>query len=384
MSAPVPYWRLSSFYLFYFATLGALVPYWAVYLKSLGFDAIEIGQLMAMLMATKIIGPNIWGWIADRSRHRMSIVRLAAFMGAVVFSAVFYVEGYAQVALMMIGFSFFWHAALPQFEATTMNHLGDEHHRYAKIRLWGSVGFIVTVMGVGELFDRFGSMALPPVVFVLLLGIWLTSLLAPDSKDAPHVADSGSLLKVLKRPEVFSLLLMSFLLQASHGPYYTFFSIYLNKLGYSNHLIGGLWALGVVAEIVLFLSMPRLLRGLGARNLLIGALLLACLRWLMLANLAGSLLALLFIQLLHAASFGVIHAVSIHLTHRYFKGQHQGRGQALYSSLSFGAGGAVGNLAGGYLWEGFGPVGTYSLAAAAAFVAMLVTWRWAERGTVSD
>ncbi len=379
MNQNLPYWRLSSFYWFYFATLGALVPYWSVYLKSLDFSATEIGQLMAMLMATKLVGPNVWGWVADKTNRRMSVVRLAALMGAVVFSAVFFVEGYLQVALMMIGFSFFWHAALPQFEATTMNHLGDEHHRYAKIRLWGSVGFIITVMGLGESLDDYGIGILPIVVLLLLAGIWLSSLLAPDSQEQPYTQDHGSLLKIIKRPEVFSLLLMSFLLQASHGPYYTFFSIYLAELGYSNQLIGGLWALGVLAEIGLFLFVPKLLSRFGARVLLMMALALTVLRWLMLANAAEHLSALLFIQLLHAASFGVIHAVSIHLTHHYFTGPHQGRGQALYSSLSFGAGGALGNLAGGYLWDGLGAQGTYILSACVAFLALVVTWRWAER-----
>ncbi|NNF97645.1 MAG: MFS transporter, partial [Halobacteria archaeon] len=61
----MPYWRLSGFYFFYFASLGALLPYWGLYLKSQGYDITAIGDLMAIIMATKIISPNIWGWIAD-------------------------------------------------------------------------------------------------------------------------------------------------------------------------------------------------------------------------------------------------------------------------------------------------------------------------------
>jgi PPP family 3-phenylpropionic acid transporter len=80
-------------------------------------------------------------------------------------------------------------------------------------------------------------------------------------------------------------------------------------------------------------------------------------------------------QTLHAASFGLYHAVSIHLIHRLFRGRHQGRGQALYSSLSFGAGGAVGSFLAGYLWVGIGAEWMYVAAALTALVASGIAWR---------
>ncbi|HEY0634723.1 MAG TPA: MFS transporter, partial [Gammaproteobacteria bacterium] len=106
----MPYWRLSTFYLFYFASLGALVPYWSLYLKHLGFTALEIGQLMALLMTTKIISPNIWGWIADHTGRPMAVVRLGSLLALVAFSLVFFVHDYWPLALVMVGYSFFWHA----------------------------------------------------------------------------------------------------------------------------------------------------------------------------------------------------------------------------------------------------------------------------------
>lgn len=371
MSEAIPYWRLSGFYFFYFATLGALVPYWAVYLKDRGFDAVEIGSLMAMLMASKMVAPNIWGWLADRSGQHMRVVRIAALMATLVFVGVAWAQGFWSMALVMVGFSFFWHAALPQFEATTLNHLGKQAHAYTRVRLWGSVGFILTVIGVGMLMDDLGSAVLPEVLLVLLAGIWLASLMTPAKTHADAHIDRGPIGRVLRRPEVIALMLSAFLVQASHGPYYTFFTIHLQDLGYSNSAIGALWALGVLAEIVLFLFMPRLVPAMGARRLLVIGLALTVLRWVMLAYVADNTLALLLIQVLHAASFGITHAVSIHLVHRYFSGRHQGRGQALYSSLSFGAGGVLGNWVGGYAWQGLGATGTYLLAAAAAFLAML-------------
>jgi len=146
----MPYWRLSGFYFFYFASLGALLPYWGLYLKSLGYDITAIGNVMAIIMATKIISPNIWGWIADHTGRRMAIVRLGSLCAALAFGGVFFQDGFIWLAIVMMLFSFFWNAALPQFEATTFYYLGDHTHRYSSIRLWGSVGFIAALWVLGS------------------------------------------------------------------------------------------------------------------------------------------------------------------------------------------------------------------------------------------
>ena len=369
------YWRLSGFYLFYFASLGALVPYWSLYLKSLGFSITEIGQLIAILMATKIVAPNVWGWIADHTGRRMAIVRIASLLGALAFAGVFLDSGYWWLVLVMTVFSFFWNASLPQFEATTMNHLGKDTWRYSSVRLWGSVGFILAVVLLGPLLDSYGAGLLPGVVLVLFAGIWFSSLLVPESAAGHLPLEQGPLREVLGRPFVISLLFVCFLMQASHGPYYAFFTIYLEDHGYSRALIGQLWGLGVVAEIAVFLAMSRLLPRYGARHLLLVAVGLTSLRWLLIACFASSLGVILFAQTLHAASFGVDHAVAIYLIHRLFTGAHQGRGQALYSSVSFGAGGAIGSLVSGYLWYGINPQAMFLLAAVASLVALLVILR---------
>ncbi len=360
------YWRLSGFYFFYFAALGSLIPYWGLYLKSRGFSPVEIGELIAIIMATKIVAPNIWGWVADHCGQRMRVIRVACLLAMVSFTGVFLSYGYWWMALVMAVFSFFWNAALPQFEAATLNHLGSDTQRYSRIRLWGSIGFILMVAGLGAVFDRTGMGLLPYVLVVLFAGIWLSSLCVPERAAGHQSLDHEPLSKVLKTPSVFSLLLVCFLIQASHGPYYTFFSLYLTDHGYSETVIGQLWALGVVAEIGVFLRMHRWLPRYGSRNLLLVATILTAVRWLLIAVFADNAWIIVIAQLLHAASFGVYHAVAIHLIHRLFTGKHQGRGQALYSSLSFGAGGAVGSLAAGYLWEN---VGAQSMYLAAAFVA---------------
>lgn len=372
----MPYWRLSGFYLFYFASLGALVPYWSLYLKSLEFSSLQIGQLMAILMATRIISPNIWGWIADATGKRMVVVRWGSLLAVVSFGGVFLVSSYWPLAVVMLLFSFFWNAALPQFEANTLSHLGRESHRYSMIRLWGSIGFILAVTGLGPLLDRFGAGLLPPVLFGLFVAIWGGAMLVPEGSVRSESQQHESLWSILRRREVMALLAVCFLMLASHGPYYTFYTIYMEGFGYSRGVIGQFWALGVIAEVVIFLAMSPLARRFSLRALMLWALLLTALRWLLTGWLPEVLPVMLFAQLLHAASFGVFHATAIALFHKFFIGRHQGRGQALYSSFSFGAGGAVGALYSGMVWDSLGPGPTYFIAALLAGVAALLTWRW--------
>ncbi len=374
----MPYWRLSGFYLFYFAALGTLIPYWGLYLQTRGFDPVAIGELMALLMGTKIIAPNVWGWIADHTGRRMAIVRLASLLAVFVFAGVFWADGFWGLALVMVLFSFFWHAALPQFEAVTFSHLGSRVHHYSRIRLWGSIGFIMTVVGMGAALDRYGAVVVPHTVWVLYLGIWLVSLAVPEKPQDAHAGPTHQLGTLLRRPTVLAFLAACFLMQAGHGVYYAFYSIYMEQQGYTRTMIGQLWALGVIAEVLVFLVMHRLLQRFNARQVLLASLLLAALRWLLIGNYPGSLWLMLFAQTLHAATFGTFHAAAMHLVHHYFRGRLQGRGQALYSSLSFGAGGAVGSLCSGYLWSGAGPAVTFGASASVSVLAFVIAWCWVD------
>jgi PPP family 3-phenylpropionic acid transporter len=373
----LPYWRLSSFYFFFFAVLGALLPYWSLYLKSLGFRPLQVGALFAVMMATKIVAPNLWGWLGDRSGRRMAIVRWASLAAAAAFSGTLFGTGFWWLVAVVGVFSFFWNATLPQFEAVTLNHLGKDVFSYSRIRLWGSVGFIASVYAVGLLLDLAELAFLPWVVLLLVGAIAAASLMVHEPCAAtPAAPESASLISVIKRPTVFALLAACFLMQASHGPYYVFFTIQMEAVGHSRQLIGGLWSLGVIAEVVLFLYMHRLMPHFGLRSLFLASFAATALRWLLLAFFAANLWVVLASQLLHAATFGIYHAVAIQLVHRYFVGPHQGRGQALYSSMSFGAGGATGSFLSGYAWEAYGPQATWLGAAFLSVMAALLVWRW--------
>lgn len=369
----VPYYRLSSFYFFYFFSIGIFVPYWSVYLQGVGFGPRQIGELIAISLATKFFAPYLWGWIADHTGKRLEIIRLTCFLAAASFALIFFGQGYWWLVLIVALFSFFWHGVLPQFEATTLNYLGEERARYGRIRLWGSIGFIVAVMAFGAWIDLKGVQALPMVMMATMAMIWVSTLLVKASPASPEVHNELNILTALRKPEVIALLSAAALLQMSHGPYYTFFSIYLEDYGYSGTAIGQFWALGVVAEIGVFLLVHRMFPAFGIVRLFQLSLAITVLRWVLISLFADSFWVLFVAQLMHAASYGLFHATAIELINRYFPGRLQGRGQALYGSISFGLGNALGSLASGYLWQGVGAEETFLLASVVCFVGFVIS-----------
>lgn len=372
----MPYWRLSTYYLFYFASLGALVPYWGLYLQDKGFDALAIGQVMAILSITKLVAPMLWGHIVDHTGRRMLMIRLGALFSVLGFTSVFAADGFASMALAMLLFSFFWNASLPQMEAVTFNHLRERPTRYALVRLWGSVGFVLVVTALGLRLEHDSLAVVPVWILILTVGICLSAFLIPDR--APESSDRvvASIRSLLRRPSVLAFFGACFLMQLSHGIYYAFYSIHLTTAGYSSAAVGWLWALGVVAEVLVFLVMHQLLERFGARRVLLWSLGLAVVRWMAIGAYVEILAVQILAQTLHAATFGCFHASAIHLVHHVFPGRTQGRGQALYNSLSFGAGGAAGSLIGGLLWAGSGPLPTFGVGALAAALGLFVAWRW--------
>lgn len=377
VQAPVPYWRLSAFYFFYFAVLGALLPYWPLFLKDLGFDAKSIGYLSGIVMATKIIAPNIWGWLADRTGQHISIIRIGVFLGFCIFGGVLVNQSFWWLALVVAGYSFFWNAVLSQFDVVTLRHLGSRYQRYSQIRLWGSLGFVAAVMVLGLLFDSLSVRWLPWLVLGCLLALWLSSLCVSEVQhgENQHTPGGHSFLKIVKRPAVLAFMVSCFLLQVSHGPYYTFFSVYLEQLHYDRTAIGLLWSLGVVAEVLLFVVMHRILLRFNLRQIMLTSLLLATLRWFLTGFLAEELWVLLLAQCLHAATFGSYHAFAVEFIRRTFHHGAHGQGMALYSAASYGAGGAAGAIFSGLAWE-FGPQWVFSAAALCCAVAAMVSYHW--------
>jgi PPP family 3-phenylpropionic acid transporter len=371
--AALPYWRLSSFYLFYFALLGSTAPFLALYFDHLGFSSARIGELVAIPMLMRCIAPNLWGWLGDYTGQRLAIVRFGAVCTLVTFSLILFDKSYAWLAMVMALHAFFWHAVLPQFEVITLAHLQGQTSRYSQIRLWGSVGFILTVVGLGRLFEWFSLDAYPQALLFIMLGIVASSWWVPNAQPvaSSQRSLSGGFLKQLRHPGVLAFYASVALMQLSHGPYYTFLTLHLERLGYSRGVIGMLWAVGVVAEVLMFMAMSRLLQRFTVKQVLMASFLLAAVRWVLLGNFAEYLSLLVLAQVLHAATFGSFHAAAIHFVQRSFGPQQQGQGQALYAALA-GTGGAMGALYSGYSWNTLGAGWTFSIASVAALAAALM------------
>ena len=375
MAHRVPYGRLGGFYFFYFAYLGAFAPFFGLYLEGIGLSAFDIGIVMALPQVTRIMASYLWSALADASSRPVRVVRLAGVAGTIVFVCIFAGTQFALVFATIFAMTFFWSAALPLIEATTLTHLGEETSRYGPIRVWGSVGFIVAVVGVGHLLDHVALAAVPVLVLAMMIGMLGYAFAVPEAPAAHHTTEA-TLGRVLFSPQVIVLIGAGACMSAAHGPYYTFYSIHLVAAGYSKAATGWLWALGVICEIAIFAWMPRLFRAFSLRAILIASFALAVVRFLAIGWLAQSFVALLFAQVLHAATFGSFHAASIGYVHKLFRGRLQARGQAIYGSIAFGVGGALGGFFSGYAWDTWGAATTFTFAAACALAGLaLIVWK---------
>ncbi|MCB1890499.1 MAG: MFS transporter [Rhodocyclaceae bacterium] len=368
----IPFWRLSAYYFFYFAFIGAFAPYFTLYLQSLRFPAADIAVLMSLMQVMRIVAPNLWGLMADRAGRRVGIVRLSAVASLVGFGGFFLTESFTGIFIAMALMSFFWSAALPLVEGLTFDHLDSAMGRYGKIRSWGSVGFIVAVLAIGYALEVLPERHLLWMTALILAGIMAFAFSIPEPARVVRGNEDVRLASILRRPEVQALLAACFLMSAAHGALYVFYSIHLVDAGYGTEVVGWMWTLGVVAEIGVFMAMPQMLRAFSLRAILMVAFACAVLRFAMIGWGVDSLPVLLAAQLMHGATFGAYHAAAIAAIHQWFPGRAQSRGQALYGSLSFGAGGMLGGLVSGYLWEPIGAAWTYTVGSGFALAGLLL------------
>ncbi len=350
-------------------------PYWSLYLKSIGFDAIAIGLLMSIQPVMRMFAPALWGWLADHSGKRREVVVMAASLSALVYLGVFVTTRFWGMFLVLTLMSFFWSASMPLVEAATLSWLGKNAAHYGRIRSWGSIGFIVSVVGLGYAFDYIAIAWLLWAGLVCEMGILLFARQIPQTEVLAHHTDHQPIRRIVLQPRVLALFGAGMLMAVAHAPYYTFFSIHLVEHGYSKGAVGMLWALGVICEIGVFFVMPSLVRRFGFVRILAASLAAAVLRFLLIGGMVDVLVLLLLAQVLHALTFGAYHAASVGLVHEFFKGRHQAKGQALYGSLTYGAGGMLGGLLSGPIWQHWGASVLYSCSAGTALLGVaIVLW----------
>jgi PPP family 3-phenylpropionic acid transporter len=351
--------RLASFYFAFFAYSAAYVAYFPLYLAARGLDAAGIALVLALPQLARIFAPAGWGWLADRFGTQRAIVVLSSAVMAACFAALPFAGGVSSIALLIGITGIFSAGALPLVEAMTLASLAGGTGRYGPIRLWGSVSFILIVLAGGAWLDVGSIDILPASLVVMALATLAIALGLPAG--APHASPPPLRLDI--PPGARAMLGAGFCMAAAHGALYSFLTLHLQRLGYSGAAIGVLWTLGVVAEIAVFAWLPALFRRYRLSLILLFSFACAVVRFLAIAWLASELWILALAQILHAATFGSFHAASVAAIHRLFPQTAQARGQALFSSLSYGAGGAAGALLAGWAWELSGPSFTFSLAA---------------------
>jgi PPP family 3-phenylpropionic acid transporter len=379
-----PYWRLSAYYFAYFAFIGVFAPYFGLYLQSLSLSAWDIGLLMSQMQLMRVVGPYLWGALADRFGARLPIVRATAVVALCVFSAFFFVRRFDGLLLVMTVLAFFWAAALPLVEALTFDHLRDNSARYSRVRLWGSVGFIVAVMATGILLDHLRLESLLWISIVSLTAIVLCSLLVPDAIVHLPAEEAPPIGEILRQPRVRALLAACFAMTVAHGALNIFYSIFLAGHGYSNSAIGALFSLGVLTEIGVFFFMSRVMRRFGLRAILLTCFAAAIVRFAMIGWGVDRLAVLVLAQVLHGLTFGACHSAAIAAINRWFPGRTRSRGQALYASVSFGAGGLAGGLLSGWTWDYLGGELTFVLGSVYALIGLLLVAGWIAKEGVGE
>ena len=356
--------RLASFYFAFFAYSAAYVAYFPLWLAWRGLGAGEIAFVLALPQLARTFAPAGWGWLADRTGAQRGILVFSCVALAACFTALPYADGTRQIALLIAISSVLSAGALPLVEAMTLGSLPDGPARYGPIRLWGSVGFIAVLLAGGWWLDLRSIETLPAALVLLALASLAVAVSLP--RGATHVAPPAARLSI--PPGALAVLGSGFCMAVAHGALYAFFTLHLQREGYSGVIIGVLWTLGVVAEIFVFAYLPALFRRYALSALLLASHFCAVARFLAIGWGASHLWILLVAQLLHAATFGAFHAASVAAVHRIFPAHAQGRGQTLFSSISYGAGGAAGALLAGWGWEAAGPGLAFSLAALAGLV----------------
>lgn len=371
---------LSAYYFAYFAYVGAYSPFITLYLKDIGLAAAQIGVLYAIPQVMRILGPNVWGALADRSGASTAILRIAALLAFASFCLIYLGSTFNWLCMVFVAMHFFTSAQMPLIEAITLNHVRDAPGRYGRIRVWGSIGFVGSVLGLGYLLDATSMRMVPHVIAGMLLLTVVAACCVPADAGMPRPDSGNPVWLVLQRRDVRAFLFAGALNAFAHAALYTFYSIYLSEHGYSKSAIGLMWALGVIIEIVVFQCMPQLTRRFDLRTLYFSTFLVCAVRFTIIAWGVGHWWLLVLAQLMHASTFAVYHASAVGLVGRYFGPRNQARGQAIYISLSFGVGGFAGGIASGFLWDKIGPAWTFSLSAAAGALGAAVLARRGQRG----
>lgn len=347
---------LALSYFTYFFCYGIFLPFWGGWLKGEGLSAESIGMLLGAGLVARFVGSLIiTPSIKDPSRL-ISVLRVLALLALLLSVGFWFGNAWLWLMFVMIGFNLFFAPLVPLTDALAATWQRQIVMDYGKVRVWGSIAFVIGSAVTGELVAVWGHSAILAILSVGLVTMLLGMLFQPSimpmavasSARPDAVTPWGTLLKT---PTVWRFLLCVSLLQGAHAAYYGFSVIYWQSEGYSASVIGYLWSLGVVAEIIIFTFSQSLFKRWSARQLLLLSAVCGIVRW----TLMGSTVALpwlVVIQILHCGTFAVCHLAGMRFIAAHTGGEVL-RLQAVYSALAMGGGIAIMTMVSGFLFEYF-------------------------------
>jgi PPP family 3-phenylpropionic acid transporter len=365
----VPFAALSATY---FAHIGFFNPYLPLWLKSLGLPLAAISLLASVQSLTRVFAPYAWGALSDHTGERVRLLRISAAVALVASAGLWWPGGTGWIAVVLLLLFTHTSSMMSLTEAAMAHLVAGDWGRYGRVRVWGSIGFMVTVFAAGAWFERHGMGSFPAWAALTLAAVLLCTWWLPDMKEAPQHAQAPRepVGDVLRRPVVrwfFASLLFHVM---AHFSIYAFLSLYLDALGYSKSTIGALWAVSVLVEVAWFYAQGRLMGRLPMEKWLLICAGATVLRMAITAGMGQWLVALFIAQVLHALSFATHHTACIAMVSKHFPGRLRGRGQALFTVTGYGFGGVLGVLAGGAIAEHWGFRAMYAVAAGLGLVAL--------------
>jgi PPP family 3-phenylpropionic acid transporter len=356
----------------HFLFVGIYAPYLGLWLDGRGLSIVQIALLLSLPQWLRIVAPPFWGWLSDRTGRRIGLLRVSAVLALGLVLCFPFAQSMVAVAAVMLLLSFMTAAHGPIGEAIALEQAQGDVGRYGRIRLWGSVGFVATVVSGGWALDLLGVDALPWIMAVCVAFLVGVTLLVPESKilvgRAARADSRRPIGERLREPQVIAFFVSAFLMIAAHGALYSFWSIYLERHGYSRTQIGLIWAVGVVAEIALFAAQRALFVRFDAMRLLAASFLVCAVRFALVGLTDAALWVVLLTSLMHAVTFGVHHSASMAVMHRWFDPSQQAQAQAAFIVVGYGLGGGLGGLGAAWLWEQVSPGAAFLGSAAAALL----------------
>lgn len=356
---------IGSQYFLYFGVMGVFLPYFNLYCYHLDFSGFQIGVLSAIRSIALVLSPLVWAGLADRFYIRRPIYILCSFISTAIWAFYLYTTDFWAMLFITVFYGIFYSPIISFLEAFTMDVLGTRKKSYGKMRGWGSIAFIMTVLLLGKIIDIYSIEIIIILIFFGSLAQALISIKIPDIQIKKHTSFSSKA-KVLLKRRVIVFLFCAFLMLVSHGAYYGFYSIHLENLGYGKTFIGISWALASIAEIIVMIKSDIIFKRFSTDNVLFFSFMVAVFRWLGLFF-ATSPAFILFLQILHAVTYGAFHVSSILYIDSITPNEAKTLGQAVNNAVTYGLGLMVGFFINGYLFE---PLGTFTLFMISSFIAL--------------